>query len=185
MSDPQQPHGLQPTRLPRPWDSPGKNTGVGCHCLLLKGCYVLAILCWLFLFSGHKPAVNKKRLVICREGKRKPFWNWELQSRRSTLTLDINNLVRSPGRLQTYKSTASSTCRSTSCCAILLMTTRLCFSFVFSLYPPRRLRAHPSESLLWWEPHMCQHSSVPSGDRCGLHLWVCIWVPGRWTELCG
>ena len=24
----------QPTRLTRPWDSPGKNTGVGCHCLL-------------------------------------------------------------------------------------------------------------------------------------------------------
>ena len=24
-------HGPQPTRLPRPWDSPGKNTGVGCH----------------------------------------------------------------------------------------------------------------------------------------------------------
>ena len=23
------------TRLPRPWDSPGKSTGVGCHCLLL------------------------------------------------------------------------------------------------------------------------------------------------------
>ena len=22
------------TRLPRPWDSPGKSTGVGCHCLL-------------------------------------------------------------------------------------------------------------------------------------------------------
>ena len=28
------PHGLQPTRLPHPWDSPGKNTGVGCHFLL-------------------------------------------------------------------------------------------------------------------------------------------------------
>ena len=28
------PHGLQPTRLLRPWDSPGKNTGVGCHFLL-------------------------------------------------------------------------------------------------------------------------------------------------------
>ena len=24
----------QPTRLPRPWDSPGKNAGVGCHFLL-------------------------------------------------------------------------------------------------------------------------------------------------------
>ena len=29
-----QPHRWQPTRLPRPWDSPGKNTGVGCHFLL-------------------------------------------------------------------------------------------------------------------------------------------------------
>ena len=28
------PHRRQPTRLPRPWDSPGKNTGVGCHILL-------------------------------------------------------------------------------------------------------------------------------------------------------
>ena len=29
-----QPQRRQPTRLPRPWDSPGKNTGVGCHFLL-------------------------------------------------------------------------------------------------------------------------------------------------------
>ena len=29
-----QPHRRQPIRLPRPWDSPGKNTGVGCHFLL-------------------------------------------------------------------------------------------------------------------------------------------------------
>ena len=29
-----QPHRRQPTRLSRPWDSPGKNTGVGCHFLL-------------------------------------------------------------------------------------------------------------------------------------------------------
>ena len=28
------PHRRQPTRLPCPWDSPGKNTGVGCHFLL-------------------------------------------------------------------------------------------------------------------------------------------------------
>ena len=28
------PHGLQPTRLLRPWDFLGKSTGVGCHCLL-------------------------------------------------------------------------------------------------------------------------------------------------------
>ena len=36
VSDSLRPHGLQPTRLLRPWDSPGKSTGVGCHCLLRR-----------------------------------------------------------------------------------------------------------------------------------------------------
>ena len=34
VSDSSQPHALQPTRLLRQWDFPGKSTGVGCHCLL-------------------------------------------------------------------------------------------------------------------------------------------------------
>ena len=34
MSDSAWPHRWQPTRLPRPWDSAGKNTGVSCHFLL-------------------------------------------------------------------------------------------------------------------------------------------------------
>ena len=34
MSDSVRPHRRQPTRLPCTWDSPGKNTGVGCHFLL-------------------------------------------------------------------------------------------------------------------------------------------------------
>ena len=34
VSGSSRPHGLQPTRLLRPWDFPGKSTGVGCHCLL-------------------------------------------------------------------------------------------------------------------------------------------------------
>ena len=33
VSDSVRPHRQQPTRLRRPWDSPGKNTGVGCHFL--------------------------------------------------------------------------------------------------------------------------------------------------------
>ena len=41
MSDSVRPHRRQPTRLRRPWDSPGKNTGVGCHfflqCKKVKG----------------------------------------------------------------------------------------------------------------------------------------------------
>ena len=40
VSDSVWPHRWQPTRLPCPWDSPGKNTGVGCHFLLHKNNYL-------------------------------------------------------------------------------------------------------------------------------------------------
>ena len=36
MSNCVQLHGLQPIRFFHPWDFPGKSTGVGCHCLLLR-----------------------------------------------------------------------------------------------------------------------------------------------------
>ena len=48
MSKTWRPHGLQPTRLLRLWDFPGKSTGVGCHCLLRKRSLVFPIL----LFSS-------------------------------------------------------------------------------------------------------------------------------------
>ena len=34
MSDSVRPHRRKPIRILCPWDSPGKSTGVGCHCLL-------------------------------------------------------------------------------------------------------------------------------------------------------
>ena len=49
MSDSVQPHRQQPTRLPHPWDSSGKNTGVGCHfllqCMKVKSQSEVAQLC--------------------------------------------------------------------------------------------------------------------------------------------
>ena len=49
VSDSVPPHRPQPTRLPRPWDSPGKNTGVGCHfflqCMKVKTESEVAQLC--------------------------------------------------------------------------------------------------------------------------------------------
>ena len=49
VSDSVRPHRRQPTRLPRPWDSPGKNTGVGCHfllqCMKVKSLSEIAQLC--------------------------------------------------------------------------------------------------------------------------------------------
>ena len=44
MSNSQWPHGLQPTKLLRPWDFPGKSTGVGCHCLLCQKLFKLPLL---------------------------------------------------------------------------------------------------------------------------------------------
>ena len=49
------PRGLQPTRLLRPWDSPGKNTGVGCH-FLLQG---------TFLTQGLNPGLLHHRQILC------------------------------------------------------------------------------------------------------------------------
>ena len=49
MSDSVRPHRRQPTKLPHPWDSPGKNTGVGCHfllqCMKVKSKSEVAQLC--------------------------------------------------------------------------------------------------------------------------------------------
>ena len=49
VSNSVRPHRRQPTRLRRPWDSPGKNTGVGCHfllqCLKVKSESEVAQLC--------------------------------------------------------------------------------------------------------------------------------------------
>ena len=53
------PHRLYPTRLFCPWDSPGKNTGVGCHALL-QGIFLTQgsnprLLCLLLWQAGSLP----------------------------------------------------------------------------------------------------------------------------------
>ena len=64
MSDSVRPHRWQPTRLPHPWDFPGKNTGVGCHFLLqcmkvksesevAQSCLTLSMDCSLAASSVH------------------------------------------------------------------------------------------------------------------------------------
>ena len=54
MSDSLWPHGLYPTRLLRPWNSPGQNTGAGCH-FLLQG---------IFLNQGLNPALPHWRQIL-------------------------------------------------------------------------------------------------------------------------
>ena len=60
MSDSVRPHRWQSTRFPRPWDSPGKNTGVGCHfllqCMKVKSESEVAQLCLTLRPHGLQPA---------------------------------------------------------------------------------------------------------------------------------
>ena len=60
VSDSLQPQELQPARLPCPWDSPGKKTGVGCHALL-QGISTQGsnphLLCLLHWQAGSLPLV--------------------------------------------------------------------------------------------------------------------------------
>ena len=69
------PHGLQPARLPCPWDSPGKNTVVGCHALLWgsswprDGPVLLCLLYWkdvVFITSGPREAHTTTSPGFCR-----------------------------------------------------------------------------------------------------------------------
>ena len=53
VSDPQQPHGLQPSRLLRPWDFPGKSTGVGCHCLFHHRILIFLKPVWNLYLPGY------------------------------------------------------------------------------------------------------------------------------------
>ena len=56
------PHGLEPSRLFCPWDSPGKNTGVGCH-FLLQG---------IFPTQGLNPGLPHCKLILYSESPGKP-----------------------------------------------------------------------------------------------------------------
>ena len=55
VSNSLRPHGLQPSRLLCPWDSPGTNTGVGCHALLQAQASNPSLLHLLQLQTGSLP----------------------------------------------------------------------------------------------------------------------------------
>ena len=66
MSNSVRPQRWQPTRLPRPWDSPGKNTGMGCHFLLqcMKGKMKVKSFSRVRLFETPSPTACQASLCI-------------------------------------------------------------------------------------------------------------------------
>ena len=64
VSDSSRPHGLQPTRLIRPWDFPGKSTGVGRHCFLpvsMSFPYFVIYNSLFCFFRFHSKSYNWRR----------------------------------------------------------------------------------------------------------------------------
>ena len=71
VSESLQPHGLQPAGLLCPWDSPGKNTGVGCH-FLHQG---------IFLTQGSNPGLLHTRQTLYHMSFQ-GILSWKSKSRR-------------------------------------------------------------------------------------------------------
>ena len=71
VSDSLRPHGLQPTRLLCPWNSPGKNTEMGCHFLLQRifptqgsNPYLLFLLHWQVGFC-RQSHLESPKMYVC------------------------------------------------------------------------------------------------------------------------
>ena len=73
VSNSQQPHGLQPTRLLHPWNFPGKSTGVGCHCLLQQYRIAIPKLYWHYSMLSWKTFFPQIRVGRMASGWFKPI----------------------------------------------------------------------------------------------------------------
>ena len=85
VPDSSRPHGLQPTRLLRPWDFPGKSTGVGCHCLLQRRAIVnqkvLMSYVWLYRFVISYIWTCLCLLYGIKSNHKATNWNPDLRSK--------------------------------------------------------------------------------------------------------
>ena len=101
MSDSLRPRGLYPTRLLRPWDAPGKNTGVGCH-FHLQGIFsaqrlkpsLLLLLHWQTDFFFLAPEVPASQVLF---GGKMRTSAWETASR-----IALRSCSKEAGRKSVY-----------------------------------------------------------------------------------
>ena len=103
MSDSARPHRQQPTRLPSPWDSPGKNTGVGCHFLLqcvkvrsesevTQSCPTPSDLMECSLPGSSVHGIFQARVlewgaIVSQTRSHPAGWNWGCPQKTTNLTL--------------------------------------------------------------------------------------------------
>ena len=119
-----QPHRREPTRLRRPWDSPGKNTGVGCHflqCMKVKsetevarscptlrnpmdcslpghsvhGIFQARVLEW-FAIASSISQLNIKQLNICVGPQKENLSVWRGQKNKLNHCLQFSKIDKTP-----------------------------------------------------------------------------------------
>ena len=129
MSNSVRPQRQQPTRLPRPWDSPGKNIGVGCHFLLqcmkvksesevaqsyptlsdpmdcsllgssVHGIFQARVLEWGAIAFSNSSVCFRSILVERVPGSLNPFWGFGLLISISYLSVSLR-IMHSVGHLR-------------------------------------------------------------------------------------
>ena len=104
MSNPVWPHRRQPTRLHRPWDSPGKNTGVGCH-------FLLQCMKVKSESASSNSALDSGRKSFYKEGILLPRW--------ATNTVESNTETHCVNTLEFLQLTTSAVCLL---CMLILCT---------------------------------------------------------------
>ena len=190
MSDSSRPHGLQPTRLLRPWDFPGKSTGVGCHCLLQQE-YTRCLFsdpsspkmlrtnltCSLFLsYEGHSFLLFVKSMPVPRASAATFPWMESWGLRKSSYHPILSSL--SPALTWVFlhwhvcpdlgsRNISLGGCRQLQV-STLLLSVRLCPHFpVLGLFSPNKntnwTSTHPLKPNLT-ATHLNNPSFVPS-DR--------------------
>ena len=93
MSNPQWPHGLQPSRLLCPWDFPGKSTAVGCHCLLHRfSAFSIKLPMAFFteLEQNFYSVYGNRRPQIAKAILRKKSKSWQNQVPQPQPTLQVS-----------------------------------------------------------------------------------------------
>ena len=92
MSDSVRPHGLQPTRLLRPWNFPGKSTGAGCHRILGEKLYTVAKTTHgADCGSDHQFLFAKFRLKLKKVGKTTRLFKYDWNQIPYDCTVEVIN----------------------------------------------------------------------------------------------
>ena len=110
-----QPHKRQPTRLPRPWDSPGKNTGVGCHFLLQ--CMKVKVKSLSHVWLLVTPWAAAYQAPLSMGFSRQEYWSGlPLTSPLSTETFPNNCINNSHQNLPSFEALNQLPCRIKPVC---------------------------------------------------------------------